>query len=63
VKITIEQYPLTYSAFAKWFEREGWGADDIDELSEAGWDTWFPDFLRDWKCDSAAEVESILASH
>lgn len=53
-------HPLTWKAFYDWFQREGWGADNISELNTAGWLAWWPDFLRDWQCNNADEVEKVL---
>ncbi len=56
--ITEQEYPKTYQAFADWFKREGWGADNIEELTEQGWMDWFPTFLTDNSCQSAEEFEN-----
>lgn len=58
MKITKEEYPKTYNAFYRWFEREGWGAENIDDLSERGWNEWFPDFLRAYEVQSVEEFEN-----
>lgn len=57
-KISAEDYPNTYVAFCNWFRREGWGANSIDELSDEGWDEWFPDFLNDSGVCNADEFEN-----
>lgn len=55
---TREQFPKTYEAFYRWFSREGWGAESVDDLSDRGWDAWFPDFLRENEVSSAEEFEN-----
>ena len=44
--ITEHSHPKVWAAFEDWFASEGWGAENISQLSELGWDAWWSDFSK-----------------
>lgn len=56
-EICRDKFPKTYKSFSEWFKQEGWGAESVDDLSEYGWNEWFPDFLRHNDFATVEELE------
>lgn len=58
-----KDYPNVCEEFDRYFKREGWGANDASELSEYGFNEWFPDFIRDYEIVSISEYELELSKN
>lgn len=55
-----KDYPNVWDEFSQWFDKNGSGANGANDLTQKGFDIWFPLYVDNKMIKDVDEYENIL---